>query len=395
MTKSHLIKVCTMGIDNSFKQTLELVFEKYIKGFTLVKEQEAEACIFDFDDFHAKKRWDTYRKSYPHTPVLILSLHERNVPEKHFFVQKPVDLNHFIQVLEKLKHSLPQPPSHIETHITETPLPPKKELVLRVRKVEQKINQHEIHHAVESFEKQHIIASPSYIEHTACGHEPDINPHDEKALEKISYDRSRRLQGLIEKAVEIAINSGCVNRLKGTLGELLIDPAHRCVLCSVKEQTLHSLMLLPAKNLHIETQLLSPNQAKEYIKNSSTPFYHDYLDQFLWKTAILTSHGRVPIGTDVHAPVILSRWPNFTRLMITPHALQITALWADTPCSLLETADLLQIPQRYVFSLYSAMVALNLACVAPSISPRKKSFSFTVNPDKRSLFQRLLEKLSF
>lgn len=384
----QIIKICTVGLETSFEHLLEFVFEHNIKGFALAKEDEAEACIFDFDDLHAKRRWDIYRKSHPHMPVLILSLHD-NVPEKHFFVKKPVDLNHLTKVLEKLKHSLSKPHQHI--HVESTSSPIKKELILRVRSVEK----NEIPQATKSLEKEQVIPLSNYAEYTACGQESDVNLNDEKAVAKISYDRSRRLQGLIEKNLEIARNSGCINRLKGAMGELLIDPANQRVLSSVKEQTLHSLMLLPAKNLQIETQLLSPNQAKEYIKNSLTPFYHDCLDQFLWKTAILTSHGRVPTGTDFHSPVILSRWPNFSRFMITPNALQITALWANMPYSLSETATLLQIPQRYIFSLYSAMVALNLACVTPSISPRKKTISFSTHSDKRGLFQRLLAKLSF
>ncbi len=385
----HLIKMCTIGLEKSFERMLELVFEHNIKGFVLAKEHEAEACIFDFDDLHAKKRWAMYRKSYPHVPVVILSLHDDNIPEKDFFVKKPIILNHFVKTLESLKQSLSKP-HHQLVQIEETP-PIKKELVLRVRSVEK----NNLQQTTKFFEKEQITTLSNYAEYTACGQEPDINPNDEQAIIKVSYDRSRRLQGLIEKALETAKTSGCVNRLKGAMGELLIDPANQRVLSSVKEQTLHSLMLLPTKNLRIETQLLSPNQAKEYIKSSSTPFYHDCLDHFLWKTAILTSHGRVPTGTDLHSPVILSRWPNFSRLMITPNALQITALWADAPYSLIETAALLQIPQRYVFSLYSAMVALNLACVTPSLSPRKKTISFSTHSDKRGLFQRLLAKISF
>lgn len=388
MNKHHFIKICAIGLDSSFERILELIFEHNIKGFVLTKENDAQAGIFDFDDLQARKRWENYRRLHPQLPTLILSLNE-NVPEKDFFVKKPVDLQQFIKTLEKIKHAVSSTYQPHSQEVIDTPV--KKEQILKVRSIEQK----NISESLKSFEKEKISTLSNYAEYTACGHEPDIDPNDDKAIEKITYERSRRLQGLIEKAVETATHSGCINRLKGTMGELLIDPANRRVLSSVKEQTLNSLMLLPAKNLHIETQLFSPNQAKEYIKNSSAAFSYYRLDSFLWKTAILTSHGRVPIGTDIHAPVVLLRWPNFTRLMITPHALQITALWASAPYSLIETATLLQIPQRYVFSLYTAMVTLNLASITTHISPSKKTLSFSVSLDKRSLFQRLLEKLAF
>lgn len=385
----HIIKICTVGLDSQCEKMFHLVFENIVdKNVVLTKESDADACIFDFDSLHAKERWQTYRKQHPHTPVIVLSLYDKS-SESPFFVKKPVDLNFFMYTFNQLKKDLQKQQVKIEE--TNSSQPKKEELILRIRSVEK----HTLQQATDSFEKKQIATLSNYAEYTVCGQEPDIDPNDNKAILKVSYEQSRRLQGLIEKSVEIAKNSGCVNRLKFAMGELLINPANHCILSSVKEQTLNSLMLLPMKNLNIETQLLSPNQAKEYIKNAATPFYYECLDGFLWKTAILTSHGRVPMGTDLTAPVILTRWPNFSRLMLTQHALQITALWADIPCSLIETAKLLQIPQRYVFSLYSAMVALNLAGIASGIAPHKKFSPFAINSEKRGLFQRLLAKLSF
>lgn len=386
--KKNIINICAVGLETRFEKMLSWVFEHRTTHFRLSTEENADACIFDFDSLHAKERWHTYRKHYPHLPAIILSLHD-NVPEKQFFIKKPADLDRFVDVLNKLEQSIEK--NHRKISFKCEQISPKEEMILRIRSVEKK----PLNKTNHSFEKEHIKKFSNYAESSVCGFENDINPTDEQAVSKVTYERDRRLQGLIEKSLETARNSGCVNRLKGTMGEVLLDPLNQRVLCSVKEQTLNSLMLLPAKNLHIETQLLSPNQAKEYLNSSSTPFRYERLDSFLWKVAILTAHGRVPIGTDLNAPVILMRWANFTRLMITPHALQINALWADVPYSLIETATVLKIPQRYVFSLYSAMSALHLAYITSTISPHKKHTPSTVSPEKRGLFQRLLARLSF
>ncbi|MEY3219090.1 MAG: hypothetical protein RIT27_447 [Pseudomonadota bacterium] len=386
--KKNTINICAVGLEIQFEKMLHWVFEHKANNFVLSSEENADACIFDFDSLHAKERWHTYRKHYPHLPAIILSLHD-NVPEKQFFIKKPAELDQFINVLHKLEKVVIQ--NRRSLPIKNDLPPPKEELILRIRSSEKK----SLHQANKTFGNEQLKTLSNYAESSVCGFESDINPQDEQAVLKVSYERSRRLQGLIEKSLETAKNSGCVNRLKGTMGELLLDPLNQRVLCGVKEQTLNSLMLLPAKNLAIETQLLSPNQAKEYIKTSNIPFHYEKLDAFLWKVAILTAHGRVPTGTDLNAPVILMRWANFTRLMITPYALQINALWSDSPYSLIETAALLKIPQRYVFSLYSAMFALNLACVTSNISPHKKRTLSTISPEKRGLFQRLLAKLSF
>jgi len=386
--KKNTINICAVGLETQFEKMLSWVFEQKATHFRLSAEEDADACIFDFDSFHAKERWRTYRKQYPRLPTIILSLHD-DVPEKQFFVKKPADFDRFVSVLNKLEQIIEQ--DHQSVRLKKEPVKPREEMILRVHSVEKK----PLYQTSHAFEKEKIKGFANYAESSVCGFENDINLHDEQAISKVTYERDRRLQGLIEKSLETAKNSGCVNRLKGAMGELLLDPLNQRVLCSVKEQTLDSLMLLPAKNLHIETQLLSPNQAKEYLKTSNIPFRYERLDSFLWEVAILTARGRVPAGTDLNAPVILMRWANFTRLMITPHALQINALWADMPCSLMETAAILKIPQRYVFSLYSAMSALNLAYATPNISPHKKRSLPSISTEKRGLFQRLLARLSF
>ena len=83
-------------------------------------------------------------------------------------------------------------------------------------------------------------------------------------------------------------------------------------------------------------------------------------------------------------------WPNFTRLIVTPYALKISALWIAQPHSLLTTAQVLNIPQRYVFAFYSAAHALKLAFVDRRTTPR--AAKLTPN-EKRSLFQRILARL--
>lgn len=392
---NKIIKIYTIGLDSQLEIMIELVFEHKIKGFALsAQECHADAYLFDFDSVQAKDYWHSYRKHHPHTPAIILSLQD-NVPERFFFVKKPVNLNEFVKVLDRLKHTI-----HKNQHIEiQNKIPPhtthtsskKEEMVLRVHS-SQKTDDNNVG---KSFEDRNIVTLASYAENTICGHQADIDPDDIKSMHLITYNRSTRLQGLIEKALEVAKHAECVNCLKGVMGELLIDPTNNRVLSSVKEQTLDSLMLMPSKNLQLESKLLSLHQAKEHVRSSTTPFYYDCMEHFLWKTALLTAHGRVPVGTNLQDPVVLLRWPNFSRLMLTPYALQITALWAESPYSLIETAKMLQIPQRYVFSLYSAMSALNLAWVASGVTPPKKTISLSAQPEKRNLFQRLLAKLAF
>lgn len=83
-------------------------------------------------------------------------------------------------------------------------------------------------------------------------------------------------------------------------------------------------------------------------------------DDFVWRLALLTSRGRVPMNTKLHAPVRLLGWPNFTRLAKIPQAMPIAAQWHSRPLSLLDTAKRLELPCHTVFSVYSACQALDL-----------------------------------
>lgn len=79
---------------------------------------------------------------------------------------------------------------------------------------------------------------------------------------------------------------------------------------------------------------------------------------FIWDSSIQASKGRLPQNTDITSNITLLSWPNFSRLHLFRYAVQIASVWANNSLSLFETARQLQIPQRYVFTLYTAMDSL-------------------------------------
>jgi hypothetical protein len=117
------------------------------------------------------------------------------------------------------------------------------------------------------------------------------------------------------------------------------------------------------------------------------------MEAFVWKLAIWTSKGRFPDVIDIHNQVYLKRWPNFTRLVVTPHALRIAALLMQGPRSMLNIASVLNIKPKFVFVFVSACYALDLMgqsqrksdelVVPEKIEPTKKQI----------LFSKILNKL--
>jgi hypothetical protein len=170
---------------------------------------------------------------------------------------------------------------------------------------------------------------------------------------------------------------------------MIVLPDVQEVYLNLKDSQLRSLAVVPVVEGSLKYSL--DMDVHEYIKNDD--YSETSREALLWKTALWASRGRVPIGTRLDIPAFLRRWPNLTRLVLFPHALRIAALWTNQPHSLLTTAQSLAIPQRHVFSFYSAANALGLA------STSRRAVDTLLEPPplqqskRHGLFSRILSRL--
>jgi len=365
---TQLSHIATIGVDKQTIKVLELVFQGPAKGaYSLVATpQLADAVIFDLDCFDAENQWKAYREKHPQLPTLILSLHLKEILGT-VFVQKPLQIERILKGLTKLQtlqqvEVVKSAPAKIEN-------PHARDI-----KLAQEL-------AIE--EKEKAI-------HEYCGYLEDIDPKNHDQVEKIYYEPNKYLQGFFEKAYQMSqeqTNGGIW--IEGLSDPIIFQGEENVLECAVgwNEQKLRTMTLMPlTKKLQ-----LTPLDAGEIKRlEAKYTFTKLPLDNSLWKIALWTARGRIPRGTNLHHRVILSEWPNFTGLIVTPHALQITALWAMRPCSLLETAQHLHIQQRYVFSLFSATASLRLTTIDRNNHDSNTEFS---KHAKRTLLQRILARL--
>jgi len=96
-------------------------------------------------------------------------------------------------------------------------------------------------------------------------------------------------------------------------------------------------------------------------------------EDILWNVAAWAARGRLPLGSDPYRQVCLKSWPNFTRTFVPPHALRIAALWVRGYASPIDIASKLAIPQRYVFSFYTAAHFAGLLLYEPLALAAKTS----------------------
>jgi hypothetical protein len=193
-----------------------------------------------------------------------------------------------------------------------------------------------------------------------CGQADDVS------YEALSHDVSRRyepalsLVGALTEAYLVAGKWRVPTQLDCSAGRIVVDTTRNRVHLGFDAQHLPSLWTTPIERRR-KTQAL--NRQEQGALDALPPEAWQPLDRLLWRAGLLGAAGRLPEGTDLRAPVYLKHWPNLTRVQRTPHALRIAALWAIRGGGLMETAELLHIPQRHVFAFYNAALAMDLITI--------------------------------
>jgi len=172
------------------------------------------------------------------------------------------------------------------------------------------------------------------------------------------------LQGYLEKAFNLAHENKKNVLLEGLLQSIVILHESREVFIrrneksvyAMSERSLFAISGVPLTQENVATTIL--DESYNEICNQEGLLI-DY-DLLLWKLTIRASRGRVPEGTDLSRQMCLEQLPNIPRLVLTPHARKIATLWSEEPSTLSMTAQTLKVPQREVFTFFSAARALDL-----------------------------------
>lgn len=396
MTKQTSIKIATVGMDKQMLRILEMVFNGPGKGdYTLVnKLEEAQACIFDLDSLEGMKSWKDYRNHNSKLPTIILSLNYKDIAGTTF-VRKPIEINDLLNNLVKITKQ-----ATATTSNKSVPEESKSKSSQR----------NSISHNAE------LITEINFEEQNATqlyGDYEDINLDNSEEIDKLFYDTNEYLQGYFEYAFDLSkkLDTGGL-LIEGLYCPIILIANQNRILRSneFNDNQLRTMTLLPLSNITVRYNKNRGKTLKVHLNDKRglniinlneyevAQYQEKYkliaqdLDGFLWLIALWTARGRLPKGTDLNKPVVLRNWPNFTRLIETPYALKIAAFWIFNSHSLLETARILDIPQRYVFAFFNATHAIRLASTNANFDNRSSTVSIEKHA-KRGLFQRILTKL--
>jgi hypothetical protein len=372
------------GIEGLGRKSLAFLFStRADKRFELEDDHPDAITIIDIDDFRGRAAWEEMKSQGPsRRPVILLGL-EPMEEKGSIALQKPFRTREILAAIDSMMELQAQQLATATGESAPERAPPGDAVHSSPAVIDSSRRKPGLStHAATSLNEREL--------HAFIGSASDVDLDDPLALASVEYSPENFLAHRLGDLTRTAARERRYLRLSCCDAEFIIDPERRCIHTDVGERSLRSLGALPMAGENTAYRKLS--QLPEGMETRSRCFAWD---TFIWRMALASSRGRLPEGTSLDQRFTLRRWPNLTRLMLFPHATQISAAWVSAPLSIREILDQLSLPQRYLFAFFSAASATGLLVEAEAErSPSARNNTAGQPPaPRRGLFRRLLKTL--
>ena len=381
------------GFSDRSANILKLFLARHFKAMRALVNTDGLLNIIDLDSINARQIWDSYSGIKKEVPLIVVSIHEKKLSNT-VWLKKPIDVERLMLVIEQLYSNYKKHSSNLaeddklrriadlEDIDTKDFKCVEKVLIAVRNDVCKELNNEEIKKTEADISKQRVYVSKSLqgysLDVASCSLEKNtVHSSDERrALQayygsrddslyiddlKSSdhfYEARDFLQGSYTDALELSRKEDKIIHLKSSGVSLYINYKENRVYTNCRESLLRNVSFI--KNTGADSFTVVPLNNYEHFESKRQQFSVYTLKRLLWSLSLWSSRGRLPVGVSGDAVVTLNRWPNFTRLDITPYAMQIVALWFNKPTSVNQTAIQLNVPYRAVYSVFSACYAHGL-----------------------------------
>ncbi len=383
------------GMDGRTVKTMMMFFGGPCSGAAIVVDtDDADVDIFDGDAPNSKILLTQHLLSNLTKPVIVLSLTEF-INKDVFHVKKPIKTIDMLHALDSAKALLKSKPPINEVEIVQSSL-----LHPDIASPPQQVGE---------IEKSNFIIDPSERNKTAkhttamrldeksyniyIGLVPDIDVNEPKQLSRALYNPKDFYQGYVQSAIAVCRVKNQILMLRSDWHSISLFPRTQEVWLDADDLELKAFagIQLSHKTMTTEMPLTAVDPKKMDVSGKLDKFQS--MDAFLWKLACWTSRGRYPNLINYEFPVFLKNWPNFTRLLITPHALRIAALLIRGPRTMINTAQVLNIRPEYVFIFVSAAHAVGLVGQAKRTADSLLQAQNIMPSKSQGLLGRIMSKL--
>lgn len=397
-------RIALHGMDSRTCKTMEMYLKGPCRGAAIVVD-EAEANIDMIDADHPKARdiLDARKATTPARPIILLSLQNLQL-DNTYFIKKPVNVEQILAVLDKINavaHARKaigggvKPALESQPKAPDLPEPAKLEPPKKM--------------AMDVYVNKSKTAEPFETEpHKASKHQSamqlneggfsaflgtltNIDFDDEAQLLTACYEPRQYFLGYVQSAYKTANLQSRVLQLCSIWKPLTIFPETQEIWVDADDKQTRAFAGMPLGKGSVSKITLTAVDPVITIQRPEDKLQDMWA--FVWKLAIWTSKGRFPIGLDIQRPVYLERWPNFTRLVITPDALRIAALLVQAPRTPLEVSGLLHVKPQYVFVFISACQAIGILKQSERQVDTVIAVEQTTKPKNKGLLSKILSKL--
>jgi hypothetical protein len=338
-TKKIPVRCAILGMDARTAYSYEYCIRNYADGaFALAgSEQDAQILLIDVDSAEGRRIAQQQLSGQAAGKVAVIVSANLSHPDKVLFLHKPGRADSLRQVLNQaaaqLQGSAPAPRAAA----------PAAEPAL-------------------GYADSGVAGAALAMEDDAFNHYMfRFDRHDGGDTREMFFDPQLHLYGAVRNARQLAEQEGRMVELRSDLPPIRVCPRTQRVHVGMRDQVLRSVAVT-----HVRPQLVVlPESDSRWPADAHT----EPVDALLWRLAAWTSRGRLPQGTDPAAPVRLRHWPNMTRLIPTPHAMQIAALWSSGAHTLADTSRQLMTSLGDVHVFYCAVDALGLVETVRTGSP--------------------------
>lgn len=368
--------IVMLGFESRSLKAFEIFFrDKCGSKFNISDDcKSAPLALVDIDVVRDQEKLRSLKKSNPDIIVFALSISDQIVDIPGVYcLKKPISYLDLKKELMAVRKSIvsgrpfkkTEPPKNIDCTPINSANKPSRSRSLSNNKKEpflSKVKANSVSHSTSA--AMHLSKKEeSYF----VGSLPDVNlssPHD---VLKIVYSNDHKLQLAITKAIKAAREYNSPVQMVCLGVGIIIDPITELIHTAVNENILRPICLLDVEKIDSFKKVQKPINGDEILAiagKTGKKLITSSIESFVWKIALWTSRGKVPKTVDLNTPVYLSEWPNFTRLQIFPHSMRIAAFLIQQPCKLGDISEDLGVPQRYVFSFFSAANAIGISNVS-------------------------------
>lgn len=374
------LRLACFGFSKKGREMLSMALQGPANNIAMLCDgQAAEAAIFNMDSPNAKEIIIDEMREHPRRPVIVMSIQDPGI-RNAFYLPKPVRINDMIRAInhcrENSASALPPGAGHglseeKRTAKSATRNPPTAPCEEQEGKT-----------LFEGHANRHLVREKKNPNHEEVHY---YNPRDS-------------IQGILMHAMEESLQRQATLQLDLMSGS---DTWQSIIFLHEKQKVYYTMGDTRLAQL-CTTPLCLIRHSLRKCKDRESRFaaagwdiqggYHSF-EAFTLKIALWTSDGRVPAGTDLSRPVMLTRWPNLTRLPAIPHAMPISALLIDQPRPLPLVAKVLGLTQKQVFTFYCAALSLGLIDLHGKPAPTGIALSGRKPHRHHTLFGSILKHL--